>query len=292
MSDSVLQSRVERDGNPGAGPGAAAIVPASVRGDSEIRAQFTRVDDDTKLSNCFERGSLRIRLPRRTGATEAVLVNTGGGITGGDSVNIALALGAGAHVVATSQAAEKIYKTDGPPARIDVSLRLEAGCRLDWLPQETILFDGASALRWMSIDMSGAASLTLLEILVLGRVASGERIVSGSWHDRWRVRRDGRLVLAEEIRMNGAIADIVDRPAIGDGARCVATLIHVDGRAEARIGGVRERLAAARSVAAVSAWDGMLAARFASSEPGAVRADAVAVATGLTGAPMPRVWAC
>jgi urease accessory protein len=268
------------------------MVPASVRGDSEIRVAFARAGADTRLKTSFERGSMRVRLPRRNGAAEAVFVNTGGGITGGDRVNIALTLDADAHVVATSQAAEKMYRTDGPPARIDVRLRLAPGARLDWLPQETILFDGAAAVRTMSVEMSGAASLTLLEIVVLGRVAHGERISRGTWRDRWRIRRDRRLVLAEDVRLDGAIADTVDRPAIGAGARCLATLVHIDGHAEGRIGAIRERLAAARSTVAASAWDGMLVARFASPDPAAVRSDAAATATALTGAPMPRAWSC
>jgi urease accessory protein len=294
MSGNDLQSSigVGAAAGSGAGPRTAAVVPASVRGDSEIRVGFARAGADTKLTTSFERGSMRVRLPRRNGAAEAVLVNTGGGITGGDRVNMEFAVDADAHVVATSQAAEKIYRTDGPPARIDVRIGLEPGARLDWLPQETILFDGAAAQRSMTVQMSGAATLTLLEIVVLGRIAHGERLTHGGWRDRWRVRRDGQLVLAEDVRIDGAIADIVDRPAIGDGARCVATLVHVDESAEKRIDAVRERLATTRSTAAASAWDGMLVARFASADPGAVRADAVAIATLLTGVPMPRAWTC
>jgi urease accessory protein len=293
MSGSVLQSSVGGHATPGSGPRATAIVPASVRGDSEVRVAFGRTGGETRLVRSFERGLMRVRLPNRSGsAAEAVLVNTGGGITGGDRVNIALTLDAGAHVVATTQAAEKIYRTDGPPAGIDVRLRLEPGARLDWLPQETILFDGAAAQRTMSVEIHGAATLTLLEIVVLGRVAHGERISRGIWRDRWRIRRDGRLLLADDVRIEGAISDLADRPAIGDGARCLATLVHIDECAEARIGSVREQIATARSTAAASAWDGMLVVRFVGSDPAAVRTDAIAAAMVLTAEPMPRAWAC
>src|SRR5262249_29258761 len=156
--------------------------------------------------------------------------------------------------------------------------RLGEAARLDWVPQETILFDRAGVKRSLHIDMAASATLTMLEILVLGRVARGEEVRGGYWHDSWRIRRDGVLALAEEVRLGGAMADLMQRPAIGSGARTLATLVHVAPSAENRLAAVRERLQQARSSCAASAWNGMLVARFLASDPQAVRADAAAAA--------------
>ncbi len=240
----------------------------------------------------FEQGSLRLRLPRNRDRCEAVLVNTGGGIAGGDRTLVDFTLQPATSVVATSQAAEKIYGAESDPAVIGVDVRLQHDARLDWLPQETILYDGAKALRTMSVEMAGSATLTLLETLVLGRVARGEQVHQGHWRDRWRIRRDGRLVLAEDVRLSGRIDTIMQAPALGGGSRAVATLIHVDRTAEQKLPIVRDVLSRAVSMAAASAWYGLLVVRFAAPDPRAVRADTIAVAGAITNSPMPRAWSC
>ena len=267
-----------------------AAVPASVRGDSEMRAAFAEAGGATHLVRLFERGALRLRQPRTVGPREAVLVNTGGGITGGDRIALDLRIGPGADVVVTSQAAEKIYRSDGPAARIEVRASVEAGARLDWLPQETILFDGAAIERLLDVDLHPTAMVTVLECLVLGRSAHDERLQAARWRDRWRIRRDGQLVLAEDVRLGGDIDALLRRPAIGSGARMLATLVHVAVDAEARLPAVRVALATATSICAASAWNGILVARFAAAEPQAVRSDIVRAAIAVTGRPMPRAW--
>lgn len=284
MSGSALQSS-----SSGLAP---AIVPASVRADSEVRASFALTGDATRLRNRFERGSLRLRTPRSNGGFEAVLVNTGGGIAGGDRLRVDLSVEAGASLTATSQAAEKIYRAEHEPVRIDVRLRLGDAARLDWLPQETIVYDRASAHRTMSVEVAGSARLTMLEILILGRLAHGENVRQADWHDRWRIRRDDRLIFADDVRLTGCVSQTMQRPAVGDGARCIATLVHVAPDAERRIGEIRERLATARCTAAASAFDGMVIARFIGRNPALVRTDAISVAMTASGAPMPRAWSC
>ena len=267
-------------------------VPAFVRGASEVRAELRVNGGVTGLAQLYETGSLRLRLPRAHGRCEAVLLNTGGGIAGGDRLATALTLGAGAHVVATSQAAEKIYRAEAEPATIAVRLTLGAGARLDWLPQETILHDGARVRRALEIDMAGDATLTLLEMIVFGRLARGEQVTSGEIGDRWRIRRDGRLVLAEQIRLEGPVAGRLDRGAIGNGARAIATLVHIAPSAEGRIDAVRETLTGATCHAGASAWNGMLVTRFAAADPALLRAAAARAAMTLTGAALPRSWSC
>jgi urease accessory protein len=284
MFDSVSRS------DPAAGPSGG--IPPAVRGDSEIVAAFAAADGRPHVATLFERGALRLRYPRADDRREAVVVNTGGGITGGDRLAIALEIAAGAEVCVTSQAAEKIYRSDGPPARIETRLRLVAGAALDWLPQETILYDGACAERSLRVEMSAGAQLTIVEQVMLGRAAHGEVLRSLHWRDRWRVSRDGRLLLAEDVRLEGDVAALMDRPALGAGARGLATILHVAGDAEARLPLVREALARSPALSGASAWNGMLVARIAAPAFGAVRDGAMAAVMAITGRPMPRAWGC
>ena len=192
----------------------------------------------------------------------------------------------------TSQAAEKIYRAEAAPAAITTRISLGDGARLDWLPQETILFNGARLSRTLDVEMAATASLTLVESVVLGRGAHGETVEHGSLRDRWRIRRAGRLVLAEDVRLEGEIAARMRRPAIGAGARAIATLLHIAPRAEQLLDGLRAALAHAGCRCGASAWNGCLVARFLSSDPAQLRIDIARAAMALTKSDMPRSWAC
>ena len=186
----------------------------------------------TRRRRVQEAGSLRVRFPNvTTGALEAVIVNTGGGMTGGDRFAIAIEVGAGANLVAGTAAAEKVYRSTGADAALDVSLTLAAGARLAWLPQETILFDRARLARRIDIDLDENAALIMAEAIVFGRAAMGESVREGFWSDRWRLRRGGRLVFAENVRLDGAIADKLARSAVAAGAIALATVLIAPGEA-------------------------------------------------------------
>lgn len=267
-------------------------VPPGVRGDSVVQVRFACGGGRTHMANLFERGSFRLRYPRANGAREAVLVNAGGGITGGDRLKVGLEVGSHATAVVTSQAAEKLYRSDGPAAQLSLDAVLEPHARLDWLPQESILFDRASVQRTLDVAMDETAHLTVLECLFLGRTAHGERLRQARWQDRWRIRRQGRLVFADEIRMDGALADLLSRPAIGAGAQAIATILHVSPEAETRLAAVRAVLAGSVVTCGASAWNGILVVRLAGADARATRNLASQVACAVTGRPMPRSWAC
>lgn len=266
-------------------------VPASCRGDSEVKVRFEAGEPISSIADLYQRGSLRLRFPRGD-RREAVLLNTGGGITGGDRLRVDVALEAGAEAILTSQAAEKIYRSDGPTARIELRVRLESAARLDWLPQETILFDKARVARRIDIEMAADAHLTMLEMLVFGRIAHGEQIRNASWQDRWNIRRGGSLCLAEAVRIDGDAVELLDRAAAGNGARAFATLVHVAPDAEQKLEDVRTAIAGADFPCAASAWNGMLVARFAARAPHELNAIAGAATCAVTGVALPRSWNC
>ena len=160
------------------------------------------------------------------------MVNTGGGMAGGDHACFSFAVEPGASVTLTTTAAEKIYgsamATDAAVGtRVDVGLTVASGASLEWLPQETILFDRAQLDRRLSATLEPDARLLVAEMLVFGRLAMGETLRDGHLRDRWRIRRGGRLVLAEELALRGQPADLLDRPALGGGARASATVLLV-----------------------------------------------------------------
>ena len=271
--------------------------PHSNRARGAIAAGFRRVGAHTEVVGPRETGGYRLRLPRgREGHREAVIVNTGGGMAGGDRAFFAFEAGPGAAVTVTTAAAEKVYRgveAGGAPAetRVEVDLTLGPGAALEWLPQETILFDGARLSRRLSVDMAPDAALILVEMLVFGRLAMGERVVCGCVRDRWRVRRGGRLVLAEDLDLAGDPTALLDRPALGGGARASATLIMMSPEAEGLLAPAREILAAAAVAGGASAWGGRLVARATSPSPARLRVAVVALLSGLRGRAPPRLWA-
>ena len=158
-----------------------------------------------------------------------MLVNTAGGIAGGDRFDIDIAAGEGARLAVTTAAAEKVYRAHGPAAEVNIALKAAAGAHLAWLPQETILFDRARVSRRIDIDLAEGASLLLCEIVVFGRTAMGERMLHGEFVDRWRLRRGGRLVFAETVRLDGDIGAKLARPAVANGGVAIGTALIVPG---------------------------------------------------------------
>ena len=274
----------------------AAPSPSN-RARGALAAGFRRVGARTEVIGPHETGGYRLRMPRSRGEScEAVVVNTGGGMAGGDEARFAFTAEAGAAVTLTTTAAEKVYRGaeaggEAAETRVSVELSLGAGARLEWLPQETILFDGARLDRRLSVDMAGDADLLMAEILIFGRLAMGETMASGRVADRWRIRRDGRLAYAEDLLFGGDVAALLDRPALGAGARASASLVMASGRAEGLVAAARAALEPHAAVTAgVSAWNGLLVARAISPSPERLRAAIVALLSGLRGRALPRLW--
>lgn len=238
-----------------------------------------------------ESGSARVRFPTvRDGVPEAVLINTAGGIVGGDAFETRLALAAGAELVATTAAAEKAYRSDGAASRLLTAATLGAGARLHWLPQELILFDRARLERRLELDMAADATALLFEATVFGRAARGERVEEGLFEERWRVRRGGRLVYADTFRLEGRVAGHLDRPAVAGGHRALATLLYVAPDAEARLEEARDALAGGSPECGASAWSGCLLVRWLAADVAALRRDAARFMRLFRGRPLPRVW--
>jgi urease accessory protein len=169
-------------------------------------------------------------------------------------------------------------------------MTLAAGADVAWCPQETILFDRAHVRRRVDVDLAADARLLLFEPVVFGRAARGEEVREGFFEDCWRIRREGRLVYADTLRFDGPITDMLDRPAVGGGARALATCLYVAPDAEGRLEEARALLKASRCSAGASAWNGLLAFRFLARGGAELRRDAAQFLEGFRGCALPRVW--
>jgi len=276
---------------------AALAVPAfqHQRARGMLRLSFKRRGATTVLDGLRQEGCLKARFPRAEhGAwTGAVTLNSSGGVAGGDILDTTLAAGPGTQATVASQAAERFYRAlpGTAPAQAATTLHVAPGAALEWLPQETILFDRCSVQRRLSVDLAADAWFLGVEQWVFGRTAMGEAVHDARLRDLIQVRRDGRLLLHDAIRFDGPVQSLLDRRATGGAARGVATLIHAAPDAETRLDALRQAFAG--QDAGVSAWDGMLVARITALNGACLR---TAVVSGLdvlrAGRPLPRVWLC
>jgi urease accessory protein len=243
----------------------------------------------TRRRRLHEDGSLRIRFPNAAAdPLEAIIINTAGGMTGGDRFAIDISVGAGAALIAGTAAAEKVYRSTGPDTTVAVDLSVAERGRLAWLPQETILFDRARLSRRFEVDLAPGASLMMAEAVVFGRSAMGESVAQGRLLDRWRVRRDGRLIFADGVRLDGAIEAKLAEPAVAAGGVAIATVL-VTPADDAAVAAVRAHNVEYTGTVGISAWNGIAVVRLCANNAAALRRDLVCVLAAL-GALVPRLW--
>lgn len=263
-----------------------------VRAQGRIAIRFKTSGDATVIGDLAEAGGYRVKFPSSRDTCEAVVINTGGGMTGGDSLVCAIDAESQTRALVTSQSAEKLYRSAGAHTNISLQLQASENAELAWLPQETILYSGARLQREMQADIAASAHLLIAESMVFGRVASGEILGEGHVQDRWRIRRAGRLVFADNTRLAGNIGSLLQRRTILCGARAMSTILYVSPRAEAMCEMLRAATEGAVATAGISAWNGMLLARCVDENPSRLRDWVIRVAGLLHGRAMPRVWQC
>jgi urease accessory protein len=290
----AVQPALASPAPPGLPVARARAVAALERARGVARLTVAAEGGATRLVENYQSGSARLRFPRATGGEPfaAVLVNTAGGITGGDRFSWSIAVGHHAAAAVASQAAERIYRRSAGDATVETALTVADGGSLDWLPQETILFDRSSLKRTLTADISPSARLLAVESIVLGRAAMGETARDVTVRDSWRIRRGGRLVFADGLRFDGDSEATLAGTTTGNGARALATVVLVAPDAESAIDHARAALLEKCSETGVSAWNGMLVARLIAPDGQALSADVTRLIETLRGRPMPRVWNC
>ena len=261
---------------------------AMQRSKGAAMAAFRLQSGRTGLADLHQSGSAKIMFPRTGGPIpEVVFLNTSGGLTGGDRLTYQLNLADNCRVLATTQTAERGYASLGPPAEIRITARIGANARLDWLPQETILYEHANLQRHTEIDLGPGAACLLAETLVLGRHAMGETLLSADLHDHRMIRRENRPVWAETFQLNAAVL-AAKTAALLNGARAMAVVCLIAQGAEDATGPVRAVL----DGGAASGWDGKCVVRLTASDAWPLKQQLARVLHVLTGRLLPRVWQC
>jgi urease accessory protein len=261
------------------------------------RCGFKLRGTKTVLETLYQSGSFKVRLPNVAAGTapEAVLLNTAGGLTGGDRLSFEGDVAEGAQAIFTTQASERAYRSLGSDAVVDTRLSAGADSELAWLPQETILFDGSRLKRSFDVALAGNAKLLAHETIVFGRTAMGETVHQGAFSDFWRVYRDGRLIHADALRADGNLDEILSLAATLQGAKAMSTVFYAGDDALTHLQAVRDLidgLSPAKGVAGVSAWSGKLLFRAIATGSAAARHMVEPVIRQLrNGKPLPRVWA-
>lgn len=275
------------DANPDAGP---------ARSRGTVKVGFKSRGSATVLDDLYQSGCLRIRMPTPENRTspDAIVINTSGGLTGGDQVSLTVGWQRGTSAALCSQAAEKIYRSSQGQAVVSNRLDVQEGARAEWLPQETIIFNRARLNRKCEVSVAQGGRFLGLESIVFGRAAMGEEVTLGQVRDGWRIFRAGRLVYADVFHIDGEISARLDRSAIGACARAFGTILLIAGE---NLAGLVEQLrasfACARGRAAATHWNGVLAVRFLARDSEILRHDMVLALSILRGGrSLPRPWNC
>jgi urease accessory protein len=248
------------------------------------------------IADLHQSGCGRFLFPARAKdhPLEAVVVNTAGGMTGGDRFDIRVTVGEGARAVLSTQACEKIYASSGATAKLSTVLKVQSEATLCWLPQETILFDHSALERSLTIDMAGSANVLAGEAILLGRQAMGEELTTARFRDRWRIRRDGRLVFAEESAIGGARGDWPavrgSRALLGETTTALATIVHACHGVESRLDSVRAIMESTGIDGGASAFDGLLVMRMVAPSGLILRKTLLPLLEHCLDGRLPRVW--
>jgi len=255
-----------------------ALVECARRGDASV------------LRDLHQSGSSKLLFPRSAGpAMTAVMLNTAGGITGGDRFTVSATCRAEAHLVMTTQAAERAYRAQpGERGRLDNRLVVEHGARLDWLPQETILFEGADLSRRLNVTLQGTARLLVVEPLVFGRAAMGEVLRDARFSDRVDISRDDDLVFADRTRMHGDICQMLSRTGTGGGCGAMANVIFAAPDAARFLDPARALMPDTGGVSLIR--DALLFARLLAQDSFDLRKVLLPLIALLSPTPLPRTW--
>jgi len=263
----------------------------------ELRVALRRRGEETVLDNLRQAGCLKARFPRGADAgwRDVVLLNSSGGVAGGDRLDVSLDVQSDARATFAAQAAERFYRAlpDTVPARLRTRIDVADGAIAEWLPQETILFDRCALDRRLDVHLSKTGRFLGLEMLVFGRAAMGEQVHTASVSDIIRIHRAGRIILHDAVHLHGDVGKILARPAVARGARAVATLVLVAPGAGDYLDPLRAALTECSAEAGASCWDGMLVLRALAGTGANLRQTIITALNILRpGRALPRVWMC
>lgn len=271
-----------------AGPGQVPRAKGTLAVTAKARWSGSGSGSVSAIDGLRTSGCLRALFPRRADRVEAIVINTAGGLTGGDALDLAAGAGAGSRLTLTTQAAERAYKAAADVAQVETRLHADAGSELHWLPQELILFEGARLRRRLRVDLAADARLLLVEPVIFGRSAMGERLRDVGFSDRIAVWRDGAPLYLDGLELTGDLDAGMGRPAVGGGAGAMASLIFVAPEAETHLAPLRALLPDTGGVSLMRS--DLLVLRLLAPDGLALRRDLLPVLDRLSRDTLPTSW--
>lgn len=262
---------------------------AQPRARGELRLSTKAVAGRSVIDGLRQSGASKVLFPQGRPHLEAIQINTAGGVTGGDRFRTEAHVGDHSRLTVTTQAAERAYRAQpGEIGHLTTRLSVGAGGRLDWLPQELILFQGSALSRRLEIDLAQDATLLMVEPVIFGRRAMGEKVSDAFWSDRISVDRSGRPLYRDGVRLSGDLAAGLSSPATGDGAGAMASLLYVAPDAALHLSGVRLALAASGGASLLA--DDVLAMRCLAADGFRLRRVLLPILDLLSGNTLPASW--
>jgi urease accessory protein len=256
-------------------------------GAAYVRAKKTAAG--SAIDGLRQSGAYKVLFPRQTRVLEGIVINTAGGVTGGDSFELQAIAGSGSRLTITTQAAERGYAAQaGQKGRISTTLKAESQSALCWLPQETILYNGAAIDRKLVVEIDRDARFLMVEPILFGRHAMGEDVTKLAFRDRVIIRRAGRPLYRDGLNLTGNQAEQMDRPAIGQGARAMASLVYVAPDAAGRLDTLRDHLGAKGGASMLG--EDVLVARVLAEDGFDLRRSLIPVLENLTENTLPQSW--
>ena len=278
-----------------------SVAPRLERSVGCVKLSFKSARSGTALDELYQQGCSKVRFPRTSdGIPEAVLLNTSGGLADGDSLTTEIRWRQKTRAVVTTQAAERVYRAASHDvARVSTHVAIEDDAVACWLPQETIVFDGARLARTLEVDMTSASRLVALESTVFGRRAMGETVHHGRISDSWRIRIDGRLAFADRFladdRLTGRLGEYLDRVSVANGAHCLAMIVVVTPDCDNVVENARKLTMPTDTLVGATCLDKLAVLRILARDSQAMRTAVSRIVTSLGGnleVGLPRVWHC
>lgn len=263
---------------------------AQPRAKGELKLCTKPASAGTVIDTLYQSGSAKCLFPRSRGAAlEAVFLNTAGGVTGGDAFAYSAKARAGTTLTVTTQACERAYKAQpAEVGRIRNTLKIGAGARVNWLPQETILFNQSALDRRLSVEMEADGSLLMVEPLVFGRTAMGETLTQAFFHDRIEIRRASAPLYSDAITLQGDLNAHLSHRFIANGAMAMASLVYVADTASSQMTKIRSMLP--ETAGASLLHDDVLVMRLLAPDSFGLRQSLVPILEHLTDHTLPRCW--
>lgn len=262
--------------------------PAQPRAEGALHLSAKRVGDRSAIDGFRCSGAMKALFPQGADILNAIMINSSGGLTGGDRFAIRGTAGPGTSLTLTTQAAERAYRAKDGWARVDTRLEAQEGASLFWLPQELILFRGASLDRSLRIDLATDARLLMVEPVIFGRAAMGEVLDRARLRDRIEIRREGRPLYRDAVRLEGDLAAQLARPGVAAGCGAMASLVYVDPAAEAHMDPVRALLPETGGASLLR--DDLLAVRLLAHDGFELRRHLLPILDRLSGETLPTSW--